>query len=357
MAPAQRRGPWVPEEDQELLQLVRTQGPNNWVRISQHMKFRSPKQCRERFHQNLKPSLNHDPITPEEGLLIERMVNEMGKRWAEIARRLGNRSDNAVKNWWNGNMSRKKRRLASPREPAPAHHHHHHHHHHSSSRVYNGRIEPPYPKSPVHSQFLASQRRGTQQQQQPSWLSSECSRSNPASIYDWTHEKSQQRSPNTHHRQLPPLFTLESTSHIEHPLTSPCFSEMSNRTSAGPPSMISDHTSVASASPRTMTSPSIPPILMEINPGYQHHDGRRRGSAPTVGMSSSTTSCQSPAYGSCFTATAASSAAARSMEALPSSGSRDWPSDSYRARLSSLSDTTPRPRNRDARMGLNNLLN
>jgi len=104
-----RRGPWVQEEDNNLLMLVRSQGPNNWVRISQHMHFRSPKQCRERYHQNLKPTLNHDPITPEEGVLIERMVREMGKRWAEIARRLGHRSDNAVKNWWNGSMNRRRR--------------------------------------------------------------------------------------------------------------------------------------------------------------------------------------------------------------------------------------------------------
>jgi hypothetical protein len=72
MAPNHRRGPWVPEEDQALLHLVREQGPNNWVRISQHMHFRSPKQCRERFHQNLKPSLNHAPISANEGIMIER---------------------------------------------------------------------------------------------------------------------------------------------------------------------------------------------------------------------------------------------------------------------------------------------
>ena len=106
-----RRGPWLPDEDETLLQLVSTQGPNNWVRISQHMQHRSPKQCRERYHQNLKPSLNHEPISAQEGELIERMVNDMGKRWAEIARRLRNRSDNAVKNWWNGSMNRRKRNV------------------------------------------------------------------------------------------------------------------------------------------------------------------------------------------------------------------------------------------------------
>lgn len=109
MTRSARRGPWMANEDQALLELVKSQGANNWVRISQHIPGRSPKQCRERYHQNLKPNLNHGPITASEGEEIEKMVREMGNRWAEIARRLGNRSDNAIKNWWNGSVNRRKR--------------------------------------------------------------------------------------------------------------------------------------------------------------------------------------------------------------------------------------------------------
>jgi Myb-like DNA-binding protein FlbD len=91
------------------MSLVQNQGALNWVRIASILGTRTPKQCRERYHQNLKPSLNHEPITAEEGLLIERLVLDIGKRWAEIARRLHGRSDNAVKNWWNGSQNRRKR--------------------------------------------------------------------------------------------------------------------------------------------------------------------------------------------------------------------------------------------------------
>ncbi|KAH6654940.1 Homeodomain-like protein [Truncatella angustata] len=112
----QRRGPWSQQEDNLLMQLVEEQGALNWVKISSMLGTRTPKQCRERFHQNLKPTLNHEPITPEEGEEIERLVHQIGKRWAEIARRLHNRSDNAVKNWWNGSMNRRKR-VARKRQP------------------------------------------------------------------------------------------------------------------------------------------------------------------------------------------------------------------------------------------------
>jgi Myb-like DNA-binding protein FlbD len=115
---AHRRGPWSQHEDRYLIELVSRNGPHNWVRISQEITTRSPKQCRERFHQNLKPSLNHEPISPEEGEVIEKLVAEMGKRWAEIARRLKGRSDNAVKNWWNGGQNRRKR---NPDRDQPSH--------------------------------------------------------------------------------------------------------------------------------------------------------------------------------------------------------------------------------------------
>jgi len=108
MIRSSRRDYWLPEEDAILLRLVRTHGQNNWVRISRYFYHRSAKRCRERYYQYLLPSLNHEPIATQEGDLIEQFVEQMGRQWSVIARLLGNRSDNAVKNWWIHRMNRRK---------------------------------------------------------------------------------------------------------------------------------------------------------------------------------------------------------------------------------------------------------
>ena len=321
MAPAHRRGPWVPEEDNLLLQLVRDQGPNNWVRISQQMLYRSPKQCRERFHQNLKPSLNREPISADEGLMIERMVNEMGKRWAEIARRLGNRSDNAVKNWWNGSMNRKRRGLSSP----------------TTSRTYSGRVEAPYARASVMSPTRP--RFATRPWADAAAESS--SVSTPTEAFSHARRESMSTA-----RQLSPIYTLPSINRpIETPLTSPAFSDASNATSAEPPSMVSDHNSVCSSSPRTLPSPQMLPLPVDLRPHYDV----RRPSIASVHVEDEL----SPSHPARSLESLSDLASKRRwMEHQPTLASWHQPVDSF------PKPWEPRPEPvRDTRMGVSNLLN
>ncbi|KAK4113793.1 hypothetical protein N656DRAFT_707101, partial [Canariomyces notabilis] len=113
-----RRGPWTQLEDQQLRDAVRMvqleaahqRRDQTWVRISTEIvKTRTPKQCRERWEQNLKPGLRHDPITAEEGAEILRLHKKLGNKWAKIAQHLPGRCDNAVKNWFNGHRNRLER--------------------------------------------------------------------------------------------------------------------------------------------------------------------------------------------------------------------------------------------------------
>jgi hypothetical protein len=98
-------GPWSPVEDEKLVSLVRKGGAKNWPFIAKCMAGRTNKQCRERWHNHLNPEVSKDTWTVDEDLVIHQGVSEIGHKWSEIAATLPGRTDNAVKNRYNGRLN------------------------------------------------------------------------------------------------------------------------------------------------------------------------------------------------------------------------------------------------------------
>jgi hypothetical protein len=89
---------WSEEEDALLLALVADESCSRglrprvrWSEVSRHFQGRSGKSLRERYVEQIRPSLSKAPWTADEDVSIVLFLRERGSKWAALAKQMPHR--------------------------------------------------------------------------------------------------------------------------------------------------------------------------------------------------------------------------------------------------------------------------
>lgn len=100
------KGSWKKEEDLKILDMVSKYG-KVWSKISKILGTRNGKQIRDRFINVLDPEIRKGKFTEEEDIMLVSLFNQMGPKWATIAKFYPNRTADMIKNRFHSSIKKK----------------------------------------------------------------------------------------------------------------------------------------------------------------------------------------------------------------------------------------------------------
>lgn len=159
--PALVKGPWTPEEDEKIISLVEKYGCENWSLIAEQLDGRIGKQCRERYFNQLDPSIKKTPWTEEEKRTLMESQKKLGNKWAEISKILVGRPNNQCKNMYHSIMAKRrkeKKKQEKEQKSMPRSH----------QRTRSSPVVDPYSNSEMSQESSMSDASMSQQNSSPS---------------------------------------------------------------------------------------------------------------------------------------------------------------------------------------------